>query len=356
MLIGIDASRANSKERTGTEWYSYHLIEQLKRIGGSHTFVLYSKEKLLPDLENLPDNFHSRVLAWPPRFLWTQFRLAWEMLFHPPEVLFVPAHTLPVISRAKMVVTIHDVGFRVYPELYSATDKSYHHCSVWYASRFAYKIICPSEFTKRELIKYYGTDASKIVVVPHGIEKPILSPSEGRAAEYLLYIGRLEQKKNVLGILQSFKQVLPQHPNLKLKLAGQPGYGFEQVQRYIEQNNLKNAVEILGYVDASRRAELYRNASAFIFPTLYEGFGMPILEAQSYGCPVITSNFGAAAEVSRESAVLVDPRNTHELAQAINKILADDHYRQKLIKLGYENIKKYSWESCAQETLKVLTT
>ena len=120
MIIGIDASRANKQEKTGTEWYAYHMIQEWKHLADPHDqFILYSKEKLTGELADLPSNFRSRVLSWPPKLLWTHFRLAWEMFWHAPDRLFVPSHTIPIIHPKNTTTTFHDAGFERYEHLYS---------------------------------------------------------------------------------------------------------------------------------------------------------------------------------------------------------------------------------------------
>jgi glycosyltransferase involved in cell wall biosynthesis len=356
MLIGIDASRANLQNKTGTEWYSYFLIQELKKLDTQNQYRLYSKEPLTGDLGNLPSNFQSRVLAWPPRFLWTQKRLAWEMLVRPPEVLFVPAHGLPVFSRARMVVTIHDVGFRVNPELYYFKDIWYHRFCVWYASHFAKRIICPSEFTKQEVIKYYPASAGKITVIPHGVSENLRSEKKPAAENFLLFVGRLEKKKNLLGMLQALMILRRKFSDLKLVLAGRPGYGWEEAEQFIAENNLQNSVVVKGYVSEAERDRLYAEARAFLFPTFYEGFGLPILEAQSRGCPVITSRGGAHQEVAGDSAPLVDPKSPQEIAAAAEKFLTNPQFRLELSDKGLQNAAKYSWRSTAEKTLQVLNS
>jgi len=390
MIIGIDASRAAKPQKTGTEWYSFYVIEELKKIiqaapplpspphqgegkekaeGESIRFILYSREPLQGDLAELPPNFESRVLKWPPKFLWTQVRLSWEMLVRPPDILFVPAHTVPILGRVKKVVTIHDVGFRVYPELYSWIDILYHRFSVWFASHFAYKIICVSEFTKSELIKYYRTDPKKITVIPLGVKdsdfleqtrtspSPLLmrrglrgGPGLNDQNPFLFFIGRLEKKKNILGILKGFNELRKKFPTLRLVLAGLPGHGFAEIENYLSDQKLWDFVEIRGYVTETEKQELYRGACAFVFPTFYEGFGMPILEAQSLGCPVVTSKYGATAEVAKNSALLVNPQEHAEITEACRKLMEDGSLRESLIAAGLENVKKYTWTGNARKT------
>ena len=360
--IGIDTSRANKSQRTGTEWYSYFLIEELKTLthpaGREPQFILYSKHELKGPLGQLPHNFQKKILSWPLKLFWTQIRLSWEMLVHPPDVLFVPAHTIPILGRCKMVMTVHDVGFRVHPELYSWLDILYHRFSVWWASRFACRIIVPSRFTKNELIKYYHTDPEKIVVIPHGAPawelKKDLVPKTNQKQQYLLFLGRLEKKKNILRITKAFARLLPRYPALRLVLGGNPGFGFNDLQNWITAQKLQDKIDFLGFVEEARKKSLYTHAAAFVFPTLYEGFGMPVLEAQSLGCPVITSQASATAEVARDSAVLVNPEDVADIARGIEKVLSDNEFRKALVEKGFKNVKKYSWRQSAGRTLDVL--
>jgi len=344
-------------QKTGTEWYSYFLIEEFKKIDLDNRFVLYSKNQLEGELGNTPSNFENKILSWPLGFFWTQIRLCWEVFFYPPEVFFIPAHTIPIFTRARTVMTVHDVGFKVYPELYKWYDILYHRFSIWWASRFADQIIVPSEFTKTELIKYYRTDSKKITVIPHGASLPPPGGGEvarkgGEIEPFLLYIGRLEKKKNILNIIKAFNIILNHYPDFKLVLAGRRGNEMEKINELIESLRLREKIEVLDYILEEKKVNLYKKASTFVFPTLYEGFGMPILEAQSYGCPVVTSNRGANAEVAGESAVLVDPDKPDEIAKGIERALVGE--RGGFIEKGFENVKKYSWRQSAEKTLNVL--
>lgn len=169
MKIGIDASRANLSERTGTEWYSYYLIQHLKKVIPSDTeVILYSKSPLVGDLGILPPHWRSVVLSWPPKFLWTQFRLSWEMVRNPVDLLFVPAHTIPIFHPQKTITTCHDIGFIRMPHLYSLKERMYHRLTMWFAVFFAKSIIAPSEFVKQEILHAYPVPSEKIHVIYHG--------------------------------------------------------------------------------------------------------------------------------------------------------------------------------------------
>ena len=176
MVIGIDASRANNKNKTGVEWYTWHLIKNLKKISGTQAgrniqFVLYSREKLTGEIAKLPENWTAKVLSWPPKRLWTQIRLSLEMLISPPDVLFVPSHVFPIIHPKKTVMTIHDVAALRFPESYNKFQRWY---TIWSAKtglKKLWKIIVPSNFTKNELLSMKLEQyADKVSVLYHGYD------------------------------------------------------------------------------------------------------------------------------------------------------------------------------------------
>ena len=176
MTIGIDASRANKKTKTGTEWYSYNLILELAKLDTKSQYFLYTKEKLQDKLKELPDNFKEKVLKWPPKFLWTMLRLSQEMKKNAPELLFVPAHIIPLVSPAKTITTIHDVGFRRFPHLYSGLELKYHNFGLNQAIKKASTIITISEFSKREMIQLCNIDPEKIKVIHNGFDRKEFRP------------------------------------------------------------------------------------------------------------------------------------------------------------------------------------
>ncbi len=372
MLIGIDASRANKTKKTGTEWYSYYLINELKKLDNRNHYFLYSREPLRGDLAWLPANFQSRVLAWPPKFLWTQARLAWEMFRRPPELLFVPAHTLPLIRPKKTVTTCHDIGFEYYPELYSPLELRYHRWAMRLAVRRATKIIVPSHFTKNEMIKFYGADPAKFEVVYHGYNRERYRVIEDQSAisqvlnkyqikkPYLLFIGRLEKKKNTAGLVEAFARILNspegkrRFRDLGLVLVGEPGYGFEEVLLKIKKYELEEKVILPGWVSEEELPYLLNGAELFVLPSFYEGFGLPILEALASGTPVAASRLASIPEVGGEAIEYFDPHRVADLVDKIGKVLLDHSRRLELRRRGLERAKEFSWEKCAKETLEVL--
>ncbi len=368
MLIGIDASRANNAQKTGVEWYAFFLIEELKKIVPSDVqVVLYSEKPLEGELANLPPNWSSKVLRWPPRRFWTQIRLSYEMLFHAPDVLFVPAHVFPLIHPRKTVMTVHDVAALRFPKIYNRFEQWYSLWSAKYAVKKLWRVIVPSVFTKDELKALIESDQKNIIVVHHGFDQKFTEQKSEIEIEealkkynikkpFFLSLGRIEQKKNTLGTVRAFemlKQSCP-HDNWELVLIGKPGYGGQKVADAIHKSKFANEIIHPGYVEQTDIPAIFQAAAAFVFPSFYEGFGIPVLEAFASGVPVITSKKSSTEEIAGDAAVLVDPQDIEDMADAMQLLLTDFDARQKLIEKGRMRIQDFSWQKCAEETLKVL--
>lgn len=365
--IGIDASRANTARPTGTEWYSFHLLRALSRHARGDELYLYAKESLIPGLTNLGPHVHERILSWPPQRLWTHTRLAWEMLRSPPDLLFVPAHTIPIVHPARTVTTVHDIGFDRFPELYTRSERAYHQWSMRYAVRHAKHIITPSAFTRQELLDAYSVDPERVTVIHHGFDphqfRMINDTPKLEAAirkyrltkPYILYVGRLERKKNIFGLVQAFAQLRARYRgSLSLVLAGSEGFQFERVREYIAAHHLEGTIRRTGYIPADDLPLLLNQAALFAFPSLYEGFGLPILEAQACGTPVVTSSVTSMPEVAGAGAVLVDPHSPEAIADGILRVLENPGLAASLKGAGLRNLHRFTWEICADQTLTLL--
>jgi len=363
MILGIDASRANKKEKTGVEWYSYFLIQEFKTLIPKKIKVrLYSTKPLLPDLLPLPDNWEAKVLRWPPRILWTLKRLSWEMLWHKPDILFVPSHILPFFTPKNTFTTIHDIGFRHFPQSYSWFNRFILNFGLWRAFKSAKKIFTPSEFTKNEL-KSVSKNIDKVVITPLGYDDKKYKLQDISAinsilkkhsiiSDYILYVGRKESKKNILNMIKAFENI---KSKIKLVLVGTPGFGYQEIKKYIDSSKIKSNILELGWVEEKELPLLMAGAKIFLYPTLYEGFGIPILEAFASQVPIITSNNNSTAEVLGDAGLLVDPQNINDIQLAIEKILNNELLSAELTAKGLEQLKKFSWKNCAEKTLKNMT-
>ena len=399
IVIGIHAKALSRQQKTGVEIYLENLItEWQKEKKKDLKFILYTDKTLKEKIRS--ENFTQKILRFP--FLWTQIRLSFEMLricVHPRSylrsfALFVPAHVMPLIHPKKTIVTIHGLEYEYFPNYYSWFSRQYLRWSTRYATRHAFKIIAVSENTKQDLIRLYHCDPEKISVIYHGVnlensksKLPITNKAQILHSKYFLYLGRIELKKNILGIIKAFllfkkhAEDMPKEDaeitlkDYKLVLAGPAGYGYQNVKSQISnvKSDLRKDIIFTGYIGSKEKWQLLQGAQALIFPSFYEGFGMPILEAQSVGVPVITSRGSSMEEITtmnRESriknhdsksiilgsssALLVNPDKPEEIAEAMERIVNDEKLRRELIKRGYQNVKRFSWQRCARSTLRVL--
>jgi len=421
MLIGIDASRANRKFKSGTEWYSYHLIRQLAKLDQKNNYILYSDEPLVGGLTDLTIaeekikpteskvnhrgwqtitsphlNFSAKILTWPFSFFWTQARLSLEMIFARPDVLFIPAHTLPYVHPKRSVMTIHDLGFIRSKQLYqteslgpenkfsrglinrlvklltvnkySANTLDYLNWSTRFGLKHAKKVITVSHFSKEEIKKIYGVSDEKLQVIYNGcnveLYKKIDRPDRVKAVldkygisqPFIFYVGRLEKKKNIPDLVNAYAIMREKYKKIKhrLVLVGQASHGFDEVNYVIQEFNLNQEVIITGWIPEEDLPYIYNGASAFIFPSLYEGFGIPLIQAMACATPVAASRAGSIPEVAGDAALYFDPESKSDMAEKMAQIVTDDNLRNELVKKGLDRVKNFSWEKCTKETLAVL--
>jgi len=379
MIIGIDASRAFLKQRTGIEEYSYQVVKHLTKELKDCQVILYLRDNQEMDF-NLPENWKVKVIKFP--YLWTQLGLSLEMLLHPVDILFIPAHTVPFIRPENTIVTIHGLEYEFCPEAYSFWERIYMRLSIKNSCQWAKTIIAVSNNTKNDLVNLYKVPEEKIEVIYEGVSNchSGLDPESNSILKqvqddrFLLFIGRLEERKNIIGIIKAF-EILKEHYKIphKLILAGKFGYGKDKIKRELKNTNCANDIILPGYVSEEEKWELIKNADVFLFPSFYEGFGLPILEAQSVGVPVVAGNNSSLPEITNakvqpskslrlnlseeddDSAILVNPNNAEEIADAAYKLISDENLKNDIIKKGYENVKRFSWSRCAEEIAKILT-
>ncbi len=356
MLIGIDTSRVTKEKLTGTEYYSIDIIRALSKLDSQNRYLLYAQFDPRPRLGALPDNFHVKVMPFPK--LWSQVRLSFEMLFKKPDVLFVPSHTVPIIHPKNTVVTLHDLGFKHFPELYPTEELAYHNWTMNFSANHAAQVIAPSQFTRQDLIKTYNIDPAKIQVIWHGFDKEKFRPNPNvKKKPYILFIGRLEEKKNVRGMIEAYG-ILRKEPKIKhqLILAGTPGFGYDKIKAEIEKlpKEIQKDIIQLGYITQDEYVRRLQEADIFLFTTFFEGFGMPIVEAFACGTPAITSNTTSMPEIAGNAAMTVDPRKTFDIASALSKLINNESLKKSYILKGRVRSGLFSWEKAARETLSVL--
>lgn len=353
--------------RTGTENYALQLIRALLRLPESadQRFSLYFRDVPPPDL--LPDLPNVRHYILPARRAWTHTRFALALWRHQPDVTFVPAHTLPFLMHGRAAVTVHDLGYRFFPRAHRLKERLYLELTTRHSARRAERILTDSAATRRDLMAQYGVSESKIRVVHPAVEGiaraserqiALLQSAHNLPQRYLLFLGTLQPRKNLSRLVRAFAAYLTRSgdPDLSLVLAGQVGWLFEPERDLFAQlpSPFRARLRLLGYIADSDVAALYSGALAFVFPSLHEGFGFPVLEAMRCGTPVLCSNTSSLPEVAGEAALLVDPLDVAHITDGIEQIVRDSALRAQLIERGYAQAAAFTWQRAAQQTFQAL--
>lgn len=372
MLIGIDASRALRASRTGTERYALEIIHHLLHLpdATAYQWRLYldttPPPTFLPTAQQMQRSGQVEFCVLPRQRLWTHLALAREVIQRPPDVLFIPAHVVPLIIPARRlppsVVTIHDLGYHAFPQAHTPFQRVYLPWSTRWSAHMASHIIAVSQATATDLQRYYTTAAQKITVVHEATSwpqmtwaAPLVRKQYALPAHYALYVGTLQPRKNLVRLIHAYHRLYQRQALAwDLVLAGAGGKGSWELRKLVADLQLEERVHFLGYVADEALSALYYGARLFCFPSLFEGFGLPVLEAQSHGVPVMTANNSALPEIAGDAALLVDPTDVEAIADAMLQLSQDEPLRQRLIAAGYENVKRFSWEKAARETLAVL--
>lgn len=363
MKIGVDGNDANVEQQVGVSVYSRKLLEYFHRIADKNTeFYIFLRTNPLSSLPKENEFFHYKII---------KAKLFWSQIFLPihlyttskVDVFFSPAHYSPRFCPAPTVVTIHDLAYYYYPNEFLQKDlfklKNWTKYSVINAS----KVIAVSKTTKKDILKFYGLPESKVTVVYNGYEKdfvenrlpprfPLITYSL-KPQKYILYVGTLQPRKNIQTLMKAFKKFSDKNSSYTLVLVGKKGWLYDEIFKEVDELELKDSVIFTGFLPDNEVIELYKHAYCFVLPSLYEGFGIPVLEAMSHGCPVLSSFSSSLPEVGGEAAIYFDPENIDGLVDDLES-LKDTTLRSNLIKKGTQRIKLFSWEKCTKETLDVI--
>lgn len=369
-VLGIDASRAVTDAPTGTEYYSRALIQALLKLDSGFWFRLYARRAPPPNFFPSTDNYEIRSMPFPR--LWTHLRLSYEMLERSPNALFVPAHVLPPIHPHNSLVTVHDLGYKFFPGAHPLLARLYLEWSTQYNVRAARVIIADSYATRDDIERFYGAGqgagrksvSAKIrVVYPSynaGVFKPVPPDEIERVRAgynvtlpYIISVGTIQPRKNYARLVEAFA-ALP--AGYSLVIVGKKGWRYEPVLADVQKRNLTRRVKFIEYAPIEDLPALYAGARLAVFPSLYEGFGFPALEAQACGTPLVCSNTSSLPEVAGAGAVYFDPLRADEMTRAMLAVLQEEPLRQTLIEQGPENVKRFSWERAARQVSEIVRT
>ena len=343
---------------TGTERYSREVVEAMLRSGG-HRFRLYTRAPIL-------DAGAAEVVVIPRARLWTHLGLGPEVGRRPPDALFIPAHVLPIgvglARRPRAVVTVHDLGYRYFPSAHPLRQRLYLDVGTWFSARRAAAIAADSRACAVDLTRFYGIAPEKITVAyPGPIPSVTLAPGRRGAilAElgladraFVLFVGTLQPRKNLRRLLLAM--ALPALAQVDLVVAGGRGWGGEDLEAVAREAGLGARAHFLGYVSDETKAALLQGARGLAMPSLHEGFGFPVLEAQMAGTPVVASNTSSLPEAAGNGAILVDPLDPAAIAAGLAVAVGDDAVRVDLIARGRVNVDRFSWDTCARQILSLL--
>ncbi len=359
--IALDATYAVEPEPSGMAVYSRKLIESLATLATPHRFLLCyrlsrfsrRREFLRPASRegSRGPSFSVRLFQEPLTF-W----LSWEArLFHSL------AQRPPAFRFEKEIVTVHDI-FPLTGRDYSTPDFQRKFSALLReAVERAIRVITPSRYTADQLVEHVGVRREKICVIPEGVDPATRTMTSeerraererlvGKGNEMVLSVGVLQTRKNILNALRALER-LP--ANYRLVLAGGDGYGSEAIHEFIRKEQLVSRVAVLGHVASERLPRLYQAASALLFPSFEEGFGLPVLEAMAYGLPVVASRASSLPEVGGDAALYVDPHDPQDIAEKVRRVVEDAGLSEKLSRQGLERARQFSWRLTAEMTLNV---
>lgn len=364
------------KNKSGIGIYTYELSKRLQEYNYitlyGDIFNFINRNNIEKDIDGL--NFNKNIFSLFPygvyRRMWNYVPIRYNWLFNDQsDIYHFFNFIVPPRIEGKVITTIHDMTYELYPETMDKKNLKRIKSDIHYSVNRADKIITVSESSKNDIMKFLSVDEAKIEVVYNGVEydKFNKSYSEDEKSkirvkytlpkDYILYMGTLEPRKNIESIIEAFslfkKENTVSNQNIKLVIAGKKGWLFENIFNLVNKLSLKDDVIFTDYIDENDKSIIYNMASLFVFPSLYEGFGIPVLEAMASSVPVITSNVSSLPEVAGDAAILVEPKDIKSIAKYMSKVLADKKLRNNLIREGHEQAKKFTWESSVEKLVNI---
>lgn len=368
--IGLNAqllAGSATYRSAGIHHYISRLLAHLPLAGSDMDFLAYVNQSGSSAIQGV----RMRVTRWPThqpraRILWEQFALPIWARRDGVRLLHGLAFALPLVRPCPGVVTVYDLSFVRFPQFFRGVHAAYLRLFTRLSCRAAERIIAISESTRRDIAQLYGIPPARLDTAPPGVD-PIFRPlpreqvetfrqRRGLPETFILHVGTLEPRKNHLKLLQALAHLSPSPfppSTFHLFCIGGQGWGYEAIYAAVERLNLKERVTFVGYVPAQELPLWYNAATLLAYPSLYEGWGMPVLEALACGTPVITSNLAALPEAAGAAGILVSPHDADELAAAIHRLLRDTDLRRQLSQTGLTHAAQFTWERTAQQTVQV---
>jgi glycosyltransferase involved in cell wall biosynthesis len=361
--IAIDARKLHD---FGIGTYVRNLLRELARLDGETDYVLICQDADRTLAADLGPNFRAVVARARPYSVREQIELPIELRRARPDVFHEPHYVLPPLTRCRSVVTIHDCIHVMFPQyLPSRLAHSYARTFLWTATRQASRILTVSEASKRDIVRFFNVAPEKIHVIYNAIDPRFGIPPPEEEVErvreryqlqnpFVLYAGNIKPHKNLERLIEAFHRLRRgRFDDLKLLIIGDEISKYATLRRTVHRLKLHKHVRFFGFVPDQTLAVLYRLAAVFVFPSLYEGFGLPPLEAMASGTPVVTSNVSSLPEVVGDTAVLVDPHDVDSIVAGLRTVLTDPVRADDMRRKGLERAREFSWERSVAKTLEV---
>ena len=369
MRIGIDIRCLTEKYYSGISEYTYNLLNELLKIDQQNQYFLFynaSRSVTLPKFDY--PNVEYKKYNYPNKI----FNLSMTFLKYPAidrliggvDVFLTPGFLFSHLSKkCRKILIIHDLSFEIYPDFFTFKKRLWHKLiRPKLLCQKADWLIAVSQNTKNDLVNLYQINPKKIKVISQGLNSLFSQPDDENqlltvknkyqlSNNYIFYLGNLEPRKNLSSLIKAYELI---KSDVDLVIAGSPAWKYKNIYRLYERSNKKEKIKFLGYIPLQDKKSLYLMAKIFVYPSIYEGFGLQVLEAMACGKPVITSFNSSLVEVIGDAGLLIDPYNINELAKSIDELLADEKLQQILSERGLEQAKKFSWPATAAEILKII--
>jgi glycosyltransferase involved in cell wall biosynthesis len=360
MIVGFDATTLTGRI-SGVGYYTARLMESLANGAGEgivRRLVVFSNRPVKVEETARVEVYERRRFA--VRSVWMQLVLPRILRDVRPDLVHFTNYLAPLAGRVPYLVSFHDMSLSLLPQCHTLKKRMLTSSLIPSVARGARMILTPSESTRRDVVRLLRVDPGRVRVIPYAASPSFrpqatapeaLEALHGIRPPYFLYVGTLEPRKNLARALRAFAAVAPSLPECRFVIVGQKGWRYAEVLREADQPVLRGRVEFLGYLPEEKLPALYAHALALVYPSLYEGFGLPVMEAMSCGTPVLTSRSSSLEEIGEGAALLADPTDEKALAEALHALATDDALRANLRRLGLERARAFSWERTGRETV-----
>lgn len=365
MKIAVDIRDAG-KEKAGKGWYTYNIVGQLLKLDTQNHYVFYSNHKKNPfsDFKNAEHKYiEDKSAKW-------HFKVLKDLRKNPVDLFFAPtSYIIPAFApkSLRVIITVHDLVAFLFAGSHSVKATIIERLTLKKALKKAKKVFVVSKNTQKDLLNHFDYPEQNIHETPCAPSDFYHEPvSEEELQEfrekkklpdnYILAVGTLEPRKNFGTLIKGFVTFQKRHPGYKLVIVGKKGWKFTETEKTLKEYGMTDEVIFTGYVKGEELHKMYKLAKVFVFPSLYEGFGIPPLEAMASGCPVVSSNVASLPEVVGDAGLLIDPKNSYKMAEAVADLIDHDNIRNTMIERGYKQVEKFTWEKSARAALEIFNS